>query len=403
MIHKIINHLIERRLSWRTIGFDDLSSLYASTMMRSLSISLIGIFIPIYLYELGYPLMTIFLFMASLFITRCLADVVSGFLVGRFGAKHIMIASYGGYVATFLLLLGLSKYELPLALIAVVWGLANSMFFVAYHVDFSKIMHHGRGGKELSSMSILERIGSAFGPVVGGVVATLFGAEYTIIAATVVLAAASVPLILSPTPDRTRQKLNLRSLPFSKLKRDFLSYFMFSSSNNVSVGIWPLFLAVAIFVDGTYAAVGLVTTIGVVAAIVSTRLIGRVVDRKQGGELLKISSIGQVVVNLIRPFVTGMGGAIAVNIIDQSVISGIKLPYTKGMYDRSDSLPEHRIAYIVAMEAVGDAGKVLSWLLLALIAILVPAVLAMKFMFVVAALLTTLVLIQNFPALGGRR
>lgn len=370
--------------------------------MRSLSMSLIGIFVPIYLYELGYPLSNIFLFMATLFLARILADFVSGVVVGRFGARRIMVASYLGYIATFLLLLNLPAYSLPLWIIAVVWGVANSLFFIAYHVDFSKIMHRGRGGKELGSMTILERLGCVFGPVVGGVVATVFGAEYTIMAAAIVLAIGSMPLILTPETAGTRQRVQLRGLRIGKFKRDFFSFFAFNSSNSVSVGIWPLFLAVAVFIDGTYAAVGLVTTIGVASAIVSARLIGSAVDRHQGAGLLKVASAGSALINLVRPFVVGMGGAVAVNVIDQSVTSGVKLPYTKGMYARADSIADHRIAYIVVMEAIGDAGKALSWLMLFMIAVVVPEIMAMKIMFIVAALFAALVLTHNFPALKSR-
>lgn len=59
MIQKIINTLLEPRHFWRTVGFDELSEIYTSQMLRSLAASLVGIFVPIYLYKIGYSLVAI--------------------------------------------------------------------------------------------------------------------------------------------------------------------------------------------------------------------------------------------------------------------------------------------------------------------------------------------------------
>lgn len=402
MLKKIIDRFLAGRHPWRYVGFDQLSELYASMMLRSLGLSLVGIFVPIYLYKLGYELPVIFLFMAGVFGARMVFDVVSGYLVAWQGPKHIILASNILQTLTLVLLLSLPQYQWPLWLISTLWGLSISMFFIAYHVDFSKIIHLGSGGKELGFMTIMERIGAALGPVVGGVIATVFGPEYTIMAAIVLFIGAVIPLFLSAEPTALHQKISFRGLPYRRLKRDFLSFAALCAENTISISVWPLFAAVTILTVNTYANIGLVTSLGVVAAIVTAQFIGRVVDREKGGVLLIGSTIANFFLHLIRPLAQGFGGVLLINIGNEVVTTGYKLPYTKGMYARADDLPGFRIVYLVTMEVIGDMGKAAAWLLVWVLCFVVDPVTAMWISFLVIAAPSLLIATNNFPSLKSR-
>lgn len=384
------------------MNFDELSELYASTMLRSTGLSLVGIFVPIYLYKLGYELPVVFLFMASVYAARIIGDFVAGYLVAWRGPKHSILISYVLQVLVLVVLLTLPMHQWPLWPIAVVWGISISTFFVAYHVDFSKIMHMAHGGKELGFMTIMERLGAALGPVVGGVVATFFGPEYTIMAAIGLFVLAVIPLFLTAEPVRTNQKLSLRSLPFGRLKRDFVSFWAMGFDNNISVGVWPLYIAVAVFTVNTYASVGLVTTLGILAAILAARFIGQVVDHNQGVSLLRWSVAANSLVHAVRPMITSFGGALMVNMANETVSTGYKLPYSKGMYARADELPGLRIVYIIWMEAIGDAGKSLAWLAVWGLSLFVAPVDAMWWSFILVAPIALWMAYQNFPGLKPR-
>lgn len=399
MIKKLVYKILKRRHYWRYVGFDELSELCTSAMLRSTSLSLIGIFVPIYLYKLDYGLPMVMAFMAALFAARILSDVLSGFLVAWFGPKHIILTSYLLQILSLVVLLELPDYNWLFWPAAIIYGLANSLFFVAYHVDFSKIMHSDHGGKELGLMTILERIGAAIGPVAGGVVATMFGAEYTLVAAIVLLTAAAIPMLMSAEPVRLKQKLHFKGLPIRSLWRDNLSYGGLGYSTTVSIGLWPIFMAIAIFANNDYAFVGLVVSVGTIAAILSARAIGHLVDRRKGRVLLRSAVNGILVINMTRPFVGSFGGAALINIAESAVISGYKLPYTKGMYDRADSLPGYRVAYLVMVEVFGDLGKLAAWLVAFGVSLALPDVLALQVCFVLGALVSLLIKTERFPAI----
>lgn len=403
MVKKFILRLLSARHPWRYVGFDELSELYTSTMLRSMGLSVIGVFVPIYLYKLGYDVPTICLFMGGVYVSRCLFDVVAGYLTARIGPKHTMLLSNVTQIIALGLFLTLSQYQTPLWIIAAIWGMSLSMYFISYHVDFSKIMHQDHGGKELGFMTTIERVGAALGPLIGGGIATLIGAEYTILIAMALLMAATAPLFLTAEPTATHQKIRYRGLPFRKLARDGLSFMGSGIDNSLSASLWPLFLAVTILTANTYASVGLVTSLGIVSAILAATFIGKVIDQNKGRALFTWATWGNSLLHLVRPLLGSFGGVLVTNVVNEVLTTAYRMPYFKAMYARSDDLPGFRIAYIVVMEVLGDLGKVAVWAGLWLLCLVMEPGPAMMTTYVVFGLGTLLMLTQNFPVLSRRR
>ena len=399
MIRKLIYRLLKAHHYWRFVDFDELSELYTSTMLRSMGLSLIGIFVPYYLYTLGYALPTIFLFLAGIYGVRVIFDVVSGYVVARIGPKHTILLSNLFQITSLGILLSLPMLHWPLWLLALLNGTALSLFFVAYHVDFSKVIHADHGGRELGFMTIMERIGAASGPVVGGVIATVFGPQYTITFAIMMFVGAVLPLFFSAEPTRLHQQIQFHGIPFRKLKWDLVSRFAMGMDNSVSLVLWPLYAAVVLLTVNTYASVGLVTSLGIVASILTAHFIGQVVDRDKGRFLLNWSLVMNSFVHIIRPFASGFGGTIMVNTSNEAATAGYTMPYTKGMYARAEDLPGFRIAYIILIEVACDLGKSLLLLLAWALCFVMQPLHAIIVTFFVVAATSLLISGQNFPAL----
>lgn len=94
MIKKIIKKLLERRHFWRDASFDELSELYVSMTVRSVAISSVGIFVPIYMFRLGYTLQDLFMLYGWYATTMAVVSIGSAWLVARIGPKHSMLMSF---------------------------------------------------------------------------------------------------------------------------------------------------------------------------------------------------------------------------------------------------------------------------------------------------------------------
>ncbi len=380
-------------------GFNELSELYISMFFRSLALSIIGVFVPVFLLKYGYNLQAIFLFYMYFFITRTFMDVAGGYLIAKFGPKHTMVVSYVSQIIASILFLSLPEIGWPLFLPAFFWGAANSLFFVAFHVDFSKIKHSKHGGKELGFVHIMERIGATIGPITGGLLAFFLNPKYIFLGAVVLLLAGLVPLFKTAEPTKLKQHLDFKNFDISHLKRDYFSYTAMNIENNLCIILWPLFLALFALGGNVFLELGALTSAGILLSIVGTYYVGRAVDEGKGRKLLRMGATLNTLIYAARPFVSNFPLAFGVGIVNEIVTVSYRIPYHKAMYDAADEHPGHRIVYLVSMESIASFCKFIVWALLYLLS----AIIALRHVFLVgfaiAALASLLIMSEKFKAL----
>lgn len=400
MIQKLIDRLLKKRHFWRNVGFDELSELYASEFLRSLAMSVVGIFVPIYLYSLGYSLASIFLMQIIFTVFRPLFSFFAAKSIARIGPKHTMAIGTFAQIVYLLILVSIEQTNVSILLLGAVSSFAYAMYGLALEVDFSKVKHTEHGGKELSFITICERIGSSLGPLVGGLVASFINPKATIIIALLIMAGSLIPIFMSAEPIKAKQHITLKGFPWRQHKRDYLSGFFFGVENVVSVMVWPLFVALAVFSTNTYASVGLLVSLSTASALMAFYLIGKLIDDKKGGLLLKFGAISNAIVHCIRPFVTAPLQALTIGVINEPMTASYRMPYIKGYYDASDSVPGYRIVYIVVFDIVRMIGLFVFWTIAYILARLITDdILVLQILFIFGAIASLGVLFQRFPAL----
>lgn len=384
-------------------GFDALSELYASQLLRSFALGLINIFVPVFLYKLGYDIPTIFWFYVWWFAFRPFLDILTGLIIGRIGPKHTLALGVFMQILHLSLLLTLASHNWPLWLVAITGGWAFGLFILAFEVGFSKVKHAEHGGKELGYVTIFERLGSVLGPLTGGLVAAAFGLRYTIWLAIIVLIGSLVPIFLSQEPTKIRQKLHFETFPLAKYRRDLIAGAMLTLENVVAIILWPLFVGVFVFTDNTYAKLGVVTAVGTFIAVLFSHLIGKLTDIGYGRTFLRSGSYLGAVVHLFRPFATSFGGVLGVNVLSDSLAMSYRIPFIKAMYDRADSLPGYRIVYLCYMSAFNTAARFVFWLLLWAGAQFMEPVTVITLGFIAASFFSLGIMLERFPSLSKNR
>lgn len=368
MLQKFLHIFVRRRHYWRNVGFDELSELYASMMFRSLATSLVAIFIPIYLFQLGHEVWAILFFYAILFMSQLFFTPVAAVLIARYGPRHTMLLSYLVQSSSLIMLTQLSHHNIPLEIIATTMGAQLALFFTAFNVNFSKIKHSSHGGKEVSWAYTMQKLGTVLGPVIGGAVAYFFGSEYIFYVALSLFVVASVPLMLSQEPTKLRQKLDISHLPFRSIKYDLISFGALSVEDTVSRTVWPLFVGVVVFTENPYIQLGGVASLSVIVSLVVARMIGVLADKKKGRALLRYSAVFNVLIHLYRPFANGFSSVLAVNAANEATTLGYELPYMKGVFDAADEHPGFRIVYISILKGFGAFCTVIFYLIAGVLA-----------------------------------
>lgn len=399
MLKKFLSKLLRHRHFWRDASFDELSEIYISMVFRSLALSLIGIFVPVFLIKTGYGISGVAVFYLMYFASRTVWNVVAGYAVARLGPKHSILLSYLFQIFAAAAFMTLQIFHWPLIVPALLWAGSVSLFHIAFHVDFSKVKHSEHGGKEIGYVHIMERIGGAIGPFVGGVLATLVGPQLLFLIAILVLLIGVVPLFRTAEPVKTHQHLDFRSLPVYKLKRDIFSYIAFMTESNLIVVLWPIFLTIFVVTENTYAVVGILSSLGILVSLAGAYFIGEVIDDRKGGLLLKYASVANAGLYCMRPFALSLMPVLAINIGAELISVCRKLPFTKGVYDRVDHLEGQRIVYFVTLESASCLVKTVVWTFLFVLTGIVSGWQVVMVGFGIAAIASILINIQRFPAL----
>ena len=402
MIKEILARVLEHRYIWRTAGFTELSELYISNLLRVFALSILVVFVPFYMYQNGYPAFSIFTMYGLVFVARAISDIAAAFAVARFGPKHILIVSCFLQILSAGLFLTIPAHHWPVAVLSIPWGVAVSSYFIAYHVAFSKVKHTEHAGKELGTMQVMEKLGGVAGPIVGGVVGTVLGAHYIFLLATIILVASLWPLFQTSEPVRTKQILRYSNLPLQKIKYDLESYVALGVENVICINVWPFYVALFALSGGVYAKLGAVTASAVLVSIFAAYFAGRLIDSHKGYRLLRISAVLNAILYIFRPLANGIWPVLGINLVNESITTGYRIPYIKGMYVAADDLPGYRICYISTMECTASIAKGTLFFLLALLATLFPVRSVLVFGFGVAALGSLLIMLERFKGLRQR-
>jgi MFS family permease len=400
MVDKL-KKIIQKKHFWRTVGFDELSEIYATQLLRSLAISLVGIFVPIYMYKLGYSITAIAGMFLVWFIVRIPFSYLSARAIARFGPKHSMAIAVAVQIAYLSLILSLDSMQWPLWMIGIVGSLSYGLYLMAFEVDFSKIKHTEHGGKEVGYLQIFERIGAILGPIVGGIVATVFDPRYTVALAIFVLCCSLIPLFLTDEPTRKHQRLTIKGFPYKQNRRNFIVTGAFMLENIVSITIWPLFLGAFIIVTNTYAAIGALASVSTIAALVTAYIIGKMIDDNKGKLLLNIGAYANAVIHLLRIFVSTIGQAFAINLANEPLTTMYRMPFLKGVYDASDSVPGYRIIYYMISDMHGAVGNILFWSFIYIASSNLSDKLTLQLVFIIGAIMSIVITRQKFAALRG--
>lgn len=405
LLKRTIYRLLRQRHFWRDVSFDQLSELYINTLFRALTLSITGLFVPVYLLQLHYSLTAILAVVTWYFTFRGLGlDVLAGYTVARFGPKHTMLVGYGLLALSTTMFLTLPHVFWPIWLLGGLWGASASFFFVPFNIGFSKLKHSRHGGKELGYVTIMDKLGHATGPLIGGFVATIFGGQYIFLVAIVLLVIGIIPLFRSAEPVKTHQHLDFKNFHVGDIKRDLVSFAAMGIENNLCLYLWPLFLGLFIVTDKTvYAKLGVLASVSLIAGIVSAHAFGKLIDQYKGRKLLRRSAIANGSLHLLRPFIQTYPIAFGVNFLNEVVTPGYRMPYFKAYYDAADAHPGYRIVYLSSMETFASLSKATMWWMLLLVSTIVSARTVSTIGFLIAAVASLVILIERYPTLNPKK
>ena len=402
MLQSMIHRFLRRRHFWRYATFDEVAELYASRTMRMVAQNMISLFVAVYLYQNGFSLLFIALYFAGYFLLRAAVSYPAARYAAYFGPKHGILVANLLYIPALVCFAFVPEYGIWAVLafgFFQAWSM--TMYDLSYLIDFSKVKHTEHAGKEIGFMQIFDRGAASLSPLVGGAVASFISPEATMLVSAAIFALASWPLFRTAEQTATRQPLRISGFPWKTTYRSIIAETAVGVDVFASNAIWVLFLSVVVFAGSSndlYIKIGSLVSITIVTSFLAAYTFGRLIDRRRGGDLLRISTIADSLTHVFRIFVTGPVGVVAANVTNEVATTGYSMAFNRGLFDTADR-SGHRVVYLLFIEVALNIGSMGAALVMALLFVIMPAGggAAMQVFFALVALYVLLLMSARFP------
>ena len=402
MIQNFIHKILLRRHFWRYATLSEVAELYASRVMRISALSIMNVFMSIYLYQLGYSVAQIGLYWACFFLFKVIVALPIAKLVAWIGPKHATLLSNLLYIPAMVAFVLIPAYGSGvLILTLMLQGASAAMYSIAYAIDFSKVKSLSNAGKEIAYMNIFEKIASGLSPLLGGIMAYLWGPQIVLIIAAMLFALAALPLFRTGEPVRVKQKLKFDGFPWRLLFRHSFAQFGYGFDVFASGTVWSLYVAVLILgissnSNDVYAITGALLSVVFIVSLASSYSYGKLIDHDKGGSLMHTATMFNAFTHFLRPFIVSPMSVAGLNAANELATTGYTLPYTRAVFDNAD-LSGSRTAYLGMTEMIANLGAFVGAVVLSLGAFLFGEEISLRSFFFVAAVVVLLILTARFP------
>lgn len=391
--------MLLRRHFWRYATFSEVAELYASSMLRKLALNISAAFMSVFLYQNGYSIAFIAGYWGIYYFLKIFMAFPAAQFASKFGPKHGILLSNLLYIPAMILFAFVPQVGMwALVGTSLLQGSSATLYNICYYINFSKVKSVEHAGKEIAYMNIVEKIATGLSPLLGGLLAFVAGPEATMWAAAGLFAVAAIPLLRTGEPPRSRQKLVFRGFPWRMTWRSLVAETGVGFDVVASGTVWLLLVSVSILgteQNNVYAKLGALLSVVLLAAIAASYSFGKLIDRRRGGDLLRIATIADGLVHLVRPFVTSIGVVLGVNVANEATTTGYAMAFTRGMFDTAD-LSGHRITYLACMEVMANLGAALAGGIFLLSVLTWGDVQGMRHFFFIAAAVVLIIATPKF-------
>jgi|SRR3989344_5291790 len=351
---------MHNRFFWH-VARKELIQVYISMVLRDFAISLLSLFVPLYLYrELGYSLQQTLLFYIFYAVIFAICTPLAAKFCSKYGVKHAVLLSVPLYLGFVSLLYVLSLVKISLLLVALLLGAALAFYWIGMHLIFYHASHRAHRGEEIGKLTSLTRLSTMFGPLLGGIIITSVGFWMVFALAAVILLASAVVLFFSKD-NHVTYRFTARALAERKQWKNSLFFVSRGASVIAESVIWPLFIFVIL---ESYVSLGLVGFLvsGITALLVF--LVGKYSDHASKRKIVRLITLPESAAWIVRAAVTTTSHVFGATIF-AALTTGIReAPMAALEYDKAKENPA---SYFVTREIFINLGRILmlSFVLLA--------------------------------------
>jgi MFS family permease len=220
-----------------------LSELYLNFAILSFTFSLVGVFVPIYLLDIGYELSIVLIYLVLHFAALGFFSPVAAKLANRIGFKHMILYLRIPLMILWLFLLQIiPEFGTPIILIAgIVSGIGSALYWIPTNSMFMRYSDHMNRAKEVSQFKLFGAVPSVVGPAIGGLIIVYMGFSILFVIAIIIGFLSVIPLFRTPDTKPHVQFSHMKL--FSHKNNRYHLMFLVDGFKTVGLAVfWPIFI-----------------------------------------------------------------------------------------------------------------------------------------------------------------
>lgn len=372
-------------------------ALYTGKTIAMAVTALLGIFLPIFLYELfgnNFQLVIFYYTITSFFYG--ITVFFGARFLNKFGFRRALRTSvilgalfYGIF---YFINLDNLHYLIPFSILVVTFY--RLLYWLPYHVDFAKFTDKRDRARQVSVLEASRHILGIFIPIIAGYIVARFSFDVLFLIGVILFLVSGIPYLMIP---RTREKFSWSLSEtwqqfFSKEKRKVvLAYFAYGAETVVGIVVWPIFIYQLL--KGNYFQVGAISTLIIGFAVILQLALGKYIDLKSAKEkVLGWGSVFYALGWLIKIFIETAFQIFVVGAYHSVSRIFLQTPFNALSYEIAADQGHYVDEFTVLHQMADSLGRAFMGILV----IIVSFYLAIQWTFLLAALAAII-----FNLLGG--
>lgn len=349
----------------------------AKRLVQGAAIALLGIFLPIFLYEIANEqFIVVGAYYAAISLLYVLVLAPGMKLVNRIGFSHALAigALFCVIMNAFLFFLTSENASFFLPLIMVAMAGYWVFHWVPFHVDFMLFSRKGQRSRQVSMSLATRAFLGVIGPLLAGFIIANAGYSALFGTAMVLMMVSAVSYLMVPESDTEfiwSIKETWREFFNPKHRKVLGAEFAWGAETIVNLIVWPIFLYEIL--DGNVLEIGAVSTIIVAVTIVIQLLLGSYLDKHTDSlhKTLKFGSVLNAFGWVVKIFVLSTLQVFLVGLYHNLVRMVARTPYTSIIYDTSAEQGKYMDEFTVLREMAQHLGRAVSLIVVAFISIFI--------------------------------
>jgi len=328
------------------------SSLYITNTLKTFAESLIGIFIPIYIFRLtnlpeiaqstivnSIMWILIYYFLRSLIILSSI-NFVTNFVFGKINFKRSIFFSNIFLAVALVFLSQAAIHPIFLIISSVPLAFSAILYWIPYHILFTRnsASSSGHFGKNYGKRILFENAAAALGPLLGATLITLYGFNMLFVVGIFIMLCSSIPILLGvkehPHGKHSAKHIFINTLKDKKYRYDTIAISSEASDSILYSIFWPIMLFVVL---KSFEKVGIITSISVALSSISAIIVGTAIDKGNSKIIHKIGVAVNTLLYLPRVFVTTAIPIYIIDVADRINGTLYGIPMISKMYEHAKS------------------------------------------------------------------